>query len=89
MKELRIGMKRYYVDHVMGSPVDDNVIDHTKYIGKLFLTSVKRGFRYFYCPNKHWPDQCDKVTDPKERKEFLKKKGPCFGCGQSNLMKKL
>ena len=29
----------------------------------------------FYCPDKHWPDKCDRVTDPKVRKEFLKKRG--------------
>ena len=82
-------MKCNYVDNDMGNPVDDKLTDHRKYIGKSFLTSAERGPRYFDCPYKHWPDQCDKVTDPKERKDFLMKKGLCFGCGQNHLMKKI
>ena len=58
----------------MGSFVNDKVTDHTKYKSKSFLTSTKRGPICFYCPDKHWPDQCDKVTDSKERKEFFKRK---------------
>ena len=67
--------------------VNDKVTNHTKYRGKSFLTSAKGGPRCFYCPDKHWPDQCEKVTDSKERKEFLKKKVLCFKCGQNHLMK--
>ena len=76
-----------YVDHSMGSLVNEKVPDHIKYKSKSFLTSTKRGPRCFYCPDKHWPDKCDKVTDPKERKEFLKKRGLCYKCGQSHLVK--
>ena len=51
------------------------------------MTSAKRGPRCFYCPDKHWPDKCDRVTDPKERKEFLKKRGLCYICGLSHFVK--
>ena len=70
LKELRIWLKQKYVDHSIGSFVNDKVTDHTKYKSKSFLTSTKRGPRCFYCPDKHWPGQCDKVTDPKERKVY-------------------
>ena len=83
LKELRIWLKRNYVDHSMVSFVND----HTKYRSESFLTSTKRRPRCFYCSGKHWPDECDKVIDPKERKVFLKKKGFCFQCGQTHLMK--
>ena len=43
LKELRIWLKRNYVDHSMGSFVNDKVTDHTKYKSKSFLTSTKRG----------------------------------------------
>ena len=87
LTELRIWLKRNYVDHSMGSLVNEKVPDHIKYRSKSFLTSAKRGPRCFYCPDKHWPDKCDRVTDPKERKEFLKKRGLCYKCGQNHLVK--
>ena len=72
LKELRIWLKRNYVDHSMGSFVNDKVTDHTKYESKSFFDINKKRPQMFFfcCPDKHWPDQCDKVTDPKERKEF-------------------
>ena len=71
----------------MGSLVNEKVTDHKRYRSKSFLTSAKRGPRCFYCPDKHWPDKCDRVTDSKEKKEFLKKRGLCYKCGQNHLAK--
>ena len=53
----------------MGSVVNDEVTDHTEYRSKSFLTSGKRQTPDFYCPDKYWPDHCEKVTDPKQRKK--------------------
>ena len=54
---------------------------------KTFLTSEEKGPRYFYCPNKHWPDQYNVITEVKDRKEILKKRGLCFKCGENHLMR--
>ena len=54
---------------------------------KTFLTSDKRIPHCFYCPNNHWPDQCNIITKAKDRKEFLKKRGLCFECGENHLMR--
>ena len=89
LNELRIWLKRNYVDHSMGSLVNEKVPDHIKYRSKSFLTSTKRGPRCFYCPDKHWPDKCDNVTDPKGRKEVLKKRDLCYKCGQRHLVEDL
>ena len=51
------------------------------------MTTEKRGPRCFYCPKKHWPDQCDTIVNRKERKEILRRKGACFKCGEDHLMK--
>ena len=39
-----------------------------------FMTTEKRGPRCFYCPKKHWLDQCDTAVDRKERKEIIRRK---------------
>ena len=65
LKEFRIWLKRNYVDHSMGSFVNDKVTDHTKYKSKSFFKSTERGPRCFYCADKHWPDQCDKIENRK------------------------
>ena len=52
-----------------------------------FTTTEKRGPRCFYCPKKHWPDQCDTVINKKERREILKRNGACFKCRENHLMK--
>ena len=79
--------KRNYADHRMGSSINEKVPDHIKNRSRSFLTSTTTGPRCFYCPDKHWPDKCDKVTDPKERKEFLKKRCICYKCDQRHLLK--
>ena len=43
--------------------------------------------RCFYCSNLHWPDHCDIVTNVQSRKEFLKRRGLCFKCGEKHLVK--
>ena len=70
----------------MGSLVNEKVPDHIKYRSKSFLTSAKRDPRCFHCPDKHWLDKYDRVTDPKERKEFLKKRSFRYKCVQNHLV---
>ena len=43
--------------------------------------------RCFYCPRSHWPDHCDTITDVQARKDFLKKRGLCFKCGEKHMVK--
>ena len=43
--------------------------------------------RCFYCPRSHWPDHCDTITAVHERKDFLKKRGLCFKCGEQHMVK--
>ena len=43
--------------------------------------------RCFYCPKQHWPDQCDAITDVVRRKEFLKRRGLCYKCGDKHMVK--
>jgi len=71
----------------MGNLANEKVPDHIKYRSKLFLKSAKKGPGCFYCPDKHWPDKCNRLTDPRERKEFLKKRGLGYKCGQNHLVK--
>ena len=59
-----------------------------------FLTSADRFQprgrsqpRCFYCPKQHWPDQCDAITDVVRRKEFLKRRGLCYKCGDKHMVK--
>ena len=43
--------------------------------------------RCFYCPKQHWPDQCDAITDVVRQKEFLKRRGLCYKCGDKHMVK--
>ena len=81
LQELRKWLKRHHNEEKIEQGRE------SKGSSKTFLTSEKRGPHCFYCPNKHWPDQCNVITDTKERKEMLKKRGLCFKCGENHLMK--
>ena len=40
-----------------------------------------------FCPKQHWPDQCDVPIETDKTKEYLRKNGLCFKCGDKHLVK--
>ena len=49
----------------------------------LLSSSNKNKMSCPYCERPHFPDKCQKVTDPKKRKEILVEKKRCFTCTRS------
>ena len=87
LRELRNWLKRNEIDEeFMVRGRDEKRGDFSRPRGS-FMTTEKRGPRCFYCPSKHWPDKCNVITDKKERKQILIKKGLCFKCGESHLVR--
>ena len=83
LKEIRKWLRHNESDDDLDKFREEKRLDSSKHRGT-FMTVEKRGPRCFYCPKRHWPDQCDTGID---KKEILKRKGACFNCGENHLMK--
>ena len=86
LTEIRKWLKHNENDDDLEKCREEKRPEYSKHIGA-FMTTERRGPRCFYCPEKHWPDQCDTVLDKKERKEILRGKGACFKRGGNYLIK--
>ena len=86
LTEIRTWLKRKENDDDLEKCREEKRPEYSRH-GGAFMTTEKRGPRCFYCPKKHWPDQCDTVVDRKERKEILRRKSACCKCGGNHLMK--